>query len=538
METLLAASAAGQQALPTASSAVLSIEAPPREVVLFEDRAQVTRRGLVELPAGRVRVRVEGVAPVLADRTLAIAASSPAAPVEVCDARVEREPRLAPGTPPADLAALAGRVEAAAQHVARLQGRLEALKTESGLLDLALRQTLSEIVVDAAWDRVEPEAWGERLHRVEGGQAATGDSAHATELELQTAQEELADLRARYVAARRPDETLHATVIIDLLLEQAAACTIEVRYCVPGACWRPHYRAWLQEPDGPQARLRLQSQGCVWQNTGEAWSDVRVQLSTQRPSLGADPPLLSDDLLVSERRDERTVVRGRDQVIAATSAREGPATARELPGIDDGGEPLGVWSEAPATIASDGRPHFVPIGTIETAATVDRVLIAERVPAVFRRCSFAHAEPHPLLAGPVELLLGGGRVGRGRMGFAAAGERIELGFGPDPTLRAQRDEEAVRHKPGALSRWQRVEHRVRIHLSNLGTQARTLQVQERVPVSELEEVRIRYDRDSSSFDEPPDADGFLRQTVTVAGGGTLKLELHYTLEHHKDVVGL
>ena len=55
----------------------LVAEVPVVEVTLLEDRALVVRRGLVELPPGRSRLRIDGVAPVLVDKTLAAALTLP-----------------------------------------------------------------------------------------------------------------------------------------------------------------------------------------------------------------------------------------------------------------------------------------------------------------------------------------------------------------------------------------------------------------------------------------------------------------------------
>ncbi|HEY4117739.1 MAG TPA: DUF4140 domain-containing protein, partial [Byssovorax sp.] len=55
-------------------------------VTVLEDRAAVTRRGVVAVPAGQHRVVIEGVSPVIADKTLAASAAG----ARVLDARVER----------------------------------------------------------------------------------------------------------------------------------------------------------------------------------------------------------------------------------------------------------------------------------------------------------------------------------------------------------------------------------------------------------------------------------------------------------------
>ena len=54
----------------------LSTAVPVVEVTLLEDRALVVRRGVIELPPGRSRVRIDAVAPVAAVAvTLAVAES-------------------------------------------------------------------------------------------------------------------------------------------------------------------------------------------------------------------------------------------------------------------------------------------------------------------------------------------------------------------------------------------------------------------------------------------------------------------------------
>ena len=59
--------------------AVLQAAVPVTEVTLLEDRALVVRRGIVELPPGRSRLRITPVAPVLVDKTLSAELSLPVA---------------------------------------------------------------------------------------------------------------------------------------------------------------------------------------------------------------------------------------------------------------------------------------------------------------------------------------------------------------------------------------------------------------------------------------------------------------------------
>ena len=66
------------EASPRQQAQITAIEAPVVEVTVLEDRAHVVRRGRIELPAGTSRLRIDGVAPVLADKTLCAALVPPA----------------------------------------------------------------------------------------------------------------------------------------------------------------------------------------------------------------------------------------------------------------------------------------------------------------------------------------------------------------------------------------------------------------------------------------------------------------------------
>ena len=65
-----------------------AIQLPIASVTLLEDRAHVVRRGSLSLAAADDRVQIERVAPVIADKTVAVTVIE--GQVKVVDARVRR----------------------------------------------------------------------------------------------------------------------------------------------------------------------------------------------------------------------------------------------------------------------------------------------------------------------------------------------------------------------------------------------------------------------------------------------------------------
>jgi uncharacterized protein (TIGR02231 family) len=180
----------------------------------------------------------------------------------------------------------------------------------------------------------------------------------------------------------------------------------------------------------------------------------------------------------------------------------------------------------------------VPLAVHQTAAACDLVAFPELSACVVLRSTQENAGRAPILAGPVDLVRGSGLVGRTRVLYVAPGEKYELGWGPDADLRVKRRLEEHQEKSRLLSSWIDQRRKVEVRLSNLGAGERQVLVTERVPVSEIDKVRIEVDPKKTTGGQKPDTDGLVRWTVTLGPYGHETLQLDYTLRRHEDVVGL
>jgi len=76
-----------------------------------------------------------------------------------------------------------------------------------------------------------------------------------------------------------------AVIVVQKTRHEAGA--VRLGHLVSGANWQPQYRLRGAADDAP---VRLEYLAAVVQQTGETWPDVRITLSTARPSLDAAPP--------------------------------------------------------------------------------------------------------------------------------------------------------------------------------------------------------------------------------------------------------
>lgn len=514
------------------------IEAPVVEVVLLEDRAQVTRRGTATLAAGRNRLVVPSIAPIAQDLSLRVELPDDRG-ARVADARIRRGLRAERADKPEAIAALAAAVEAAnARVVAERRAAERALAVHARVGEIVMRG-MDELPDDVAWGLADRDRWVETFGALftRGRQAAAEAVEHrfAAEDALRQAQ----DAAARARAADRVEHHIEAFVEIDVVADGPLEAPVSVVYTVPNALWRPVHRARL---DGDT--LRFESRAAVWQRTGEDWSGVRFAASTARTSLGTTAPLLSDDLLSARRREEQAVVLAAREVKVQRLGPEGgggapkpPSSAVELPGVDDGGEVRHLVAARPVTIPGDGRPVFVDLFGFEAPAERERVLMAEVDPTVHLRVEARHTGHQPVLAGPVELVRDSGTVGWTETLYVAPGAPIELGFGPDDALRAVRAAD-VEEEVDPVDGWTRRTVEVRLYLSNLSGEERALRVTERVPVSEVEQVRIEAVVDDDTVPDTVDADGMWTVRGSVPANGYGQLVFKWRLSTAPGVQGI
>lgn len=533
-----------------------TIDVPARDVTLLEDRARVVRRASVELPAGVLRVRVEDVSPILADKTLTGSVSSDGA--KIADLRVLREYVVgyqeSKGSPDKQAAALEAELRDLDRRIENLETERVITERHASGLDKVTMATLSELSEDVSWGKPVAADWREQLEELASDERALRERLVEVASEIEELRKKRQRLDERIVKTQNPIEREWAALEADLTVARAGSYELVFEYVVPNACWRPYHTARLIAPaTAPGADANGTAQGvetsrvvfttdaCVWQNTGEDWRDVQLILSTERASLGTDPPPLRSDVLYTKRKSEQVVVETREKEIQHL----GPGvddnrsvTSPDLPGIDDGGVALNLRADRPSTVPADGRPYRVQISEFESAAEAELVAMPELMDCVLQKSVQENRGQGPILAGPVDLIRNSGLVGRTSVLFVAAGERFELGWGPEPDLRIKRDTDVTEEKSRMLSSWITRVHEIEIRLSNLGERTHAIKVTERIPVSEIDKVKITQDRGETTAGKPPDDNGFVVWDITLGAGRHERLQLSYKLERHEDVRGI
>ncbi|MFC4033313.1 mucoidy inhibitor MuiA family protein [Streptomyces polygonati] len=539
---------------------------PVTAVTCMEDRAQIERTGLVQLVAGVGRLRIGPVTPLTVDRSLraefpagdgppGTGFSEPASDTprmtgaRVLDARVVRMyTPTPPGEPGRDASGLRREVHALEREIEDARQLRQRLDNSLAVIGQAKADLYRDIVQGAGAGDADPERWTDRLERIEQAAEPRIEEADRLRRRVHDLEEELLEARQALTAVESEPQQLTAFVDLVIEAERAGPAELRVTNLVPCALWRPAYRATLA---ADRRSVLLETDAFVWQDTGEDWSGVRLSLSTARPTLAASPPALTEDVLTLRERsseERRTVeVDLREEEIRTVGGESAAETvgAAALPGLQDGGAVRVLTAPRPVDIPSDRRPHRVPLSSFSAPCQVENMCVPELSPLVAATARFANSAGHVLLAGPVELVRGGGFVGRGELAFAGLGEEVRLAFGSEDTFRVVRHLEESRETAGLAGINQRtvITRRLRLFVSRLDAPEPggevELVIRERVPVSEVSAVEVRV-RTESSVPAPDevDADGMVRYRLRLGPGERREIGLVYDLTASSGVTGL
>jgi len=482
--------------LPAAASAAeLHVETRIDEVTVHPSSALVSRRGRAQLPAGSVRLYLEGLSPQLEDESLRLLAGG-SARARLLGVAVEMQPQADSTSP---------EVRAAEEEVRRLELRDRALVDARATAEEQLK-FLDALRATYAKERsenlpVRPVDTAEWTRMV----AFLGTQYDKVRAAIREGERERADLQRELEAARRRLSQIQAKgsrsrkrAVVDLLVERPGPIELELQYLVAGASWEPRWDARLDPAAG---RIDLGLQAWVVQRTGEDWENVRLVVSSAEPQTRATLPELQP-LYVGKappplpRPWETRAAPAAPQAKAgaaamADAAREEafvPAPAQVRVQLLSASYTVPDRATIPST--GEGRKSFLASHPIE--AELRRIA----APAIDERAWLAAKGKNetgaPILAGPVELFVEGAFVGRTTIADVSEGDEIELAFGADPRIKVERKVlDRTRDDYGVFSRRERLTYKVRTTVQSLYREAVEVELVDRLPVSRDEEIEVK-----------------------------------------------
>ena len=510
--------------------------APPKvtRVVLYPDRAMITRS--VEVPCGTSAspAAFRGLPPSLDTSTLQASANGPEARVEGVSIaeNVRRDPYSAEVR---DLDKKLDDLRAKIRDSDRERERAMGLRQRSE----SLRVSEIEFVDREAAAEKKPDTarWKEGLESSRVIVAQADQRRLAAEVARRDLLRRLDEVQRKRdaLASAAPARSVDAEVLVRC--GRSGSAHVDLSYMEGGVSWKPVYEA---RSEAARKSVELSLLAEVVQATGEAWHGVEVTLSTAVTRRNARPPEPKRLYLGATPQTETKKVLVRHDV----EAEHLESTGSNIPvsGKPAGGEnaPVAMTEEGLSVrmaipdrvdLPGDGRPARLLVQKANLPGTFGLVCIPKLVPYVFRSAEAVNGAAFPLLAGRVDLFSGGDYIGSSDIPRTAQGDKLKLAFGIDEGVKVKRVVlEEEKKDPGFLGSTRRFLYGYRIELSSFEAVPVEVKLQEHIPVAELDDVKVSIgDKSTSGYDLAKD-DGILTWKVSLSPGQKREIELHFSID--------
>ncbi len=535
--------------------ASLRAPAPITAVTVYPDRALVTRTARVDLAAGATEVLLEGLPGGLVDASVR-ATGRGTTPVKITGVDVSREHLAEPDD--SRVRALESEIRSLGDEDRKLESEVQSVRALERYLQTVQNRSL-EPPKETQVYRIDVEGIRGVFAFLSDGLAGLSKRQREAELARRDLQERIQKLRQELNEVRAPAAKLRKAVAVGLEAVGPGRFELQVTYMVPGAAWTPSYEARALI-DSREVELTYGAR--VAQQTGEAWEAVALALSTARPAVGGHAPSLEPWVLqfLALARPlgapaSPPLSRQQQSAVAGQAARASePADRRDADALQEreeravastadvvAGGPSVVFKIArPANIPNDSRQHKTTVAVTRTKGEFSYLAFPKRSPFAYLVAKVKTDGDAPLLAGPVDVFMGGDYVGRSSLETVAPGQTFDLHLGVDEGIKVRR-EEVVRERGegGLFSKSQRTRIAYEITVQNFKRTAETITVRDQIPVSQDQEIEVGDVRFSQDPTEKTDR-GSLKWTFKLNPQEKKVIRVEFTVAHPADkpVAGL
>lgn len=535
--TLLALALATLPGLGAAAGLASSIGA----VTVYQDRAVVTRNLVSEFGAGEHELVLDNLPASLQENSVQVSAKS-TGQATLLDVKVRD----------------AVRADTTNERVRQIEAQIDTLQARQAALDdeAAVLDNQRELVLMMQRGATEPWKDGARitLDELKAIQALSTDSLARTLAGLRRVAEQktavdrdIAALQSQLGQVRGEQGRRSKTVTLRINLARAGKLDLALSYAVAGARWTPSYDARLRPAD---RNVDLGYFGVIRQNTGEDWNNVKLTLSTARPSLGGAAPALQPWIIdvaapppppampAPVARAEMQTKRAPRAYAPEEAAAPEPAlqaadfaTAQ----IQNAATSASFQISNPATLLSDNTAQRVAIATAKLPATVQYQSTPALRESVYLTAQASNNTDFPFLAGPLNTFLDDAFVASSAMKAVMPGEKLELAMGADDGISIKRQlVNRYTESTGFSGSGKRVTYEYKITVKNNKATKEQVSFKDRLPVSRNEKIVVKLispsDRDIKRED-----DGKLAWEWELEPGNSRETVLKFSVDYPGDI---
>ena len=391
-----------------------------------------------------------------------------------------------------------------------LQAQVETAEQQKALI--ANLTELPKRPAPAAGQPAARDEWTGILSLIGSGMADAQRTILETRIKIRDNDLKIQDLQRKLTAlAPAPEERTEVKVFV--AAGAALEADLSVTYQVPGASWTSVYDARLATGTKTAApKLTLTRRAAIQQRTGETWENVRLALSTTRPSASSAAPVIHPITVdFEENRPPPPPPRPMAAAPASRSMAAGGAMMDEAR-RERVAEQAVTMQKAQEQQASVETAAFQAVFNTQGLLTIpntgeakrvflqedalDATLVVQTVPKLDTKAYLYAKVALPktgaaYLPGHVALFRDATFVGNGRLPQLSPGQEHELGFGVDDLVVVKHAvSEEKRGEGGLISSTKTDQRNYRIAVKNQHERPVQLSVRDQIPAALNQDIKV------------------------------------------------
>jgi uncharacterized protein (TIGR02231 family) len=503
---------------------MLASTAAPDRVVVFPDRAQVTR--VTALTCGaRVPVNFEHIPPSATQdsfRARVTGGSIDGMRAEL----VRREKEFSPKTEALvkALEALQLELENTGDQLSRVQAQT---KVGRQYTEIAVQLVSREM----ATERPDLKSWQSAFDTSLGSSLTAAKQTSEVNAKLRELRLKEEELRRQLDEVRIAQNKQSWTVEVLASCPPGKTAELALTYLVGGASWTPVYEARADESGGA---VDFSTWATIHQGTGEDWSQVELTLSTAVPSQNATPPDLKVlKVTAYEKAVEKKVLVRRDEFVERAETGSGGEAANTGGQAVAKSQGLSVQLRVPekSKVPGDNAPVRLFVGKTQMKAKFELRTMPKVMPVAFRVAELTNQAAWPLLAGRVDAFRSTGLVGRYPLERVPQGGAFTLTFGVEEAVRVKRTiMEELKRDTGLFNGNKRFTYAYAFEVANYGKTAIDVTLAEHLPVSEMNDILVAVGEKTTGGYQLDPKDGIAKWKVSLKAGEKKKVDFAFRVD--------
>lgn len=516
-------------ALTAAAQTDVPVESAIKEVTIFLNRAQVTREIKARIGTGESNLVIGGLTAELDPQSIQVSGTGNTVIMGI----QHNQNYLDEANLPVRLKVLQDSLEYYVARLTEAQNQKAILEKEEQLMEAnqkigGTQQNLTVAELKAMADFFRSRMSDIGVAKIKADQRIKDINEKVTKLKQQISEQ-------RGFLARNTSE-----IVVSVSSKTATTANLQVSYIVFNAGWYPVYDLRATDTKSP---VELNYKANVFQQTGEAWENVRLKLSTANPAQGGQKPELYTWYLDFPRpmplMEKNVRVRG----MAAAPQAMDAAEAEDVVMAQSVANYVSTIQTAvntefdislPYTVTSSPKPTVVDVARHQVEATYRYAVTPKLDADAFLLAKVTGWEEYSLLPGEANVFFEGTLVGKSYIDPASVRDTLAFSLGRDKRIVVQREKVRDFSSRRTIGSNQRDRYTWEISVRNTRNEPVKITVEDHVPVSKNNQIEVTVDNTGGA--KYTAEDGKLVWELSLNANETKKVRYSFEVKYPKDQV--